>query len=411
MIFRIPVLLLVFCGIFASSQSVQAELTARLTKHGGNKSSLDWSNFRTGAASADRLFLQVLQNDLKLSGCFVHSNNGQAEYRIVGSATATGQRMTVQISAVDQVNQSKYGQAFEHVSGDKEVRKLAHRIADELVQTLAGQKGIAQKRIALIGTASGRKELYLAGADGQKPLQLSNDKSISLSPNWYPNGQSLTYTSYLMGYPDVYQITLSNGKRERISKYPGLNTGGAISPDGRQVALVLSKDGRPELYVKDLGSGRLTRLTKTRSSPKSSPSWSPDGNRIVFVSGHEGGPLLYVVDRSGGRITPLRVGGVENVAPDWGPDGRIAYASRVARDKYTIRVVDPSNRNARAIDVTAGASGSFEDPSWAANGRHIYGARKVNYRSSIYLLDTLGDPPIALMSSGKGDWFSPKASP
>jgi len=389
----------------------RAELTARLTKHGSNKSTLDWSAFRVSGGAAERLFLQTLQNDLKLSGCFINKSASPAEYRIVGSAAANGPRLTVQISAVDQLNSAIYGQAFEHQAQDAQVRDLAHRIADELVEKLAGQKGIAQARIALIGTASNRKELYLAGSDGQGIMQITNDQSLSLSPNWSQDGRSLVYTSYLMGYPDIYRITLNTGKRERISNFPGLNTGGALSPDGQNVALVLSKDGKPELYVKNLPTGRVTRLTKTRSSPKASPSWSPDGNRIVFVSGHEGGPLLYTISRSGGRVTPLRVGGVENVAPNWGPDGRICYASRVGRDQYGIRIYDPAAQGNKVTEVTSGQAGSFEDPSWASNGRHIYCSRKVNYRSSIYLLDTLGDPPIALISSGKGDWYTPKASP
>jgi TolB protein len=395
----------------SNAQTTNQDWTARVTEHGGNKYTLDWSTFRQGASPADALFVKVLQNDLQMTGCFVNQRTSPADFRMVGSVAAAGNRLTVQVSAVNPYNDSAYGQAFEHVSNDAAVRQLAHRIADELVETIARQKGIAQTQIALIGTASRNKELYLAEAYGYNPVKITADKSVSLNPNWTKSGQSIIYTSYLMGYPDVIEISLKTGKRERISNYPGLNTGGAVSPDGQHVALVLSKDGRPELYVKHLGSGRLTRLTKTRSSPKSSPSWSPDGNQIVFVSGHEGGPLLYTVTRNGGRINPLRLGGAENVSPDWGADGRICYAARVSRDHYTIRVFDPSSRENRIVDVTPNQRTSFEDPSWAGNGRHIYCGGKDNHRSSIYLLDTLGDRPIALISSGKGDWYSPEASP
>ena len=78
--------------------------------------------------------------------------------------------------------------------------------------------------------------------------------------------------------------TWASGSRNRLAGYPGLNTGADISPNGREIALILSKDGNPELYVKNLRSGQLTRLTSSPRAAEASPSWSPDGNRIVYVS-------------------------------------------------------------------------------------------------------------------------------
>jgi Tol biopolymer transport system component len=52
----------------------------------------------------------------------------------------------------------------------------------------------------------------------------------------------------------------------------------------------------------------------------------------------------------------------------------------------------------------------FEDPSWAPDGRHIACSRTERYRSKVYILDTGGDPPVAL-TDYKGDWYSPAWSP
>jgi Tol biopolymer transport system component len=51
----------------------------------------------------------------------------------------------------------------------------------------------------------------------------------------------------------------------------------------------------------------------------------------------------------------------------------------------------------------------YEDPSWMPDGRHVVVSRSVNYRSSIYLLDTQEERSIAL-KEGTGDWFSPACS-
>jgi hypothetical protein len=40
-------------------------------------------------------------------------------------------------------------------------------VADEIIEAVTGRKGIAGGRLALVGTRSGKKELYICDADGQ----------------------------------------------------------------------------------------------------------------------------------------------------------------------------------------------------------------------------------------------------
>src|SRR5207249_10001969 len=91
------------------------------------------------------------------------------------------------------------------------------------------------------------------------------------------------YTSYKAGNPDIYVHDLQSGTRRAFARYPGLNAGAAPSPDGRRVALVLSKGGSPDIYVCDADGSNLKPLTRTREA-ESSPCWSPDGRTICFSS-------------------------------------------------------------------------------------------------------------------------------
>jgi TolB protein len=164
------------------------------------------------------------------------------------------------------------------------------------------------------------------------------------------------------------------------------------------------------LYVMSLGSGALTRLTQTPNAAEASPSWSPDGRRIVYVSDQSGRPQLYILSRAGGAPARLNVPGSENVSPDWGPDygsgGWIAYSSRLG-GQYQACVVDPQS----GVVKTISADGAdYEDPSWARDGRHLACVRTVQYRSQVYILDTMGDAPVAL-TRHDGDWTSPAWSP
>ena len=106
-------------------------------------------------------------------------------------------------------------------------------------------------------------------------------------------------------------------------------------------------------------------------------------------------------ERLGGAPDRLTVRGSQNVAPDWGKNGLIAYQT-LTGGKFQIAVMDPATRQERIITPYDAA---YEDPSWAPDGRHLVAARGVNYSYSVSLLDSMGDKPVALTTSG--DWYAP----
>ena len=53
--------------------------------------------------------------------------------------------------------------------------------------------------------------------------------------------------------------------RTKLPSYPGINSSPRFSSDGTKLAMVLSKDGNAELYVMDLTSQQLRRLTNHRA--------------------------------------------------------------------------------------------------------------------------------------------------
>jgi len=376
----------------------------RVVKSADRKITIDFSGMRTASDPASRSFFQTLEKDLSLSGWF-EPLRGSGELRLAGTVGSDGRNLKVIAQVIRSSDQTRLFSKSYSIETDR-ARTLAHHVADDILEAITGHKGFASTKIAVVGSRGGIKELYLCDADGGGLAQITRDGRIVVGPNWGPDGNSIVFTSYLRDFPDVYSIDLKRGRREKLAGYGGLNTGAALSPDGKELALILSKDGNPELYIKNLRSGQLQRLTSTVRATEASPCWSPDGQNLVYVSDQSGSPQLYVVSRAGGRPRRLSSRGTENVAPDWGPNGMIACASR-SGGRYVIAIIQPTSGQTTYL---AGDWADYEDPSWAPDGRHIVASRAVNYQSSLYLLDTLGDPPVALLQGG-GDWLSPAWSP
>jgi serine/threonine-protein kinase len=66
----------------------------------------------------------------------------------------------------------------------------------------------------------------------------------------------------------------------------------ALSPDGKSLAVGLSREGRRDIWVKQLPEGPFSRITFGDTSSVR-PSWSADGREVV-----------YVMDRSGSGVGP-----------------------------------------------------------------------------------------------------------
>jgi len=391
-------------SLFALLIAPGSQAQVRVVKSADRKITLDVSGLRVVGDAASQRFFQTLEKDLRLSG-WLEPRRGSGELYLSGSVGASGRKLKVIAQVARRGESTRIFSKSYSIETDR-ARTLAHRVADDLVEAITGHKGIASTKIAVVGTRSGAKELYLCDADGGNLQQITRDRKIIVGPNWGPNGDSIVFTSFVRGFPDVYKINLRKGRRDRVAGYPGLNTGGALSPDGKELALILSKDGNPELYIKNIRSGKLQRLTSTRRTTEASPCWSPDGRQLVYVSDQSGTPQLYIIARAGGRPTRLSNRGSENVAPDWGPNGLVVCASR-SGGRYVVAIIQPATGQTTYL-TSDGAD--YEDPSWAPDGRHIIAARSVNYQSSLYLLDTVNDPPVALLHGG-GNWLSPAWSP
>ena len=153
-----------------------------------------------------------------------------------------------------------------------------------------------------------------------------------------------------------------------------MNTGAAWSPDGKQIAVTLSKDGNPEIYLLQASDGSIVRRVTNDRAIDTSPAWSPDGSQLAFVSDRNGGPQIFVVSAAGGTPRQVSFNGSYNTTPTWSPrPGKhiLAYTTREG-GTYDIVTLD---LDTKAMTRITQNEGSNEEPSFSPNGRAIAFAR------------------------------------
>lgn len=381
----------------------------------------------TDAAGTGKMLATVAGADLNFSGLFsvvaatgaIPANNPTAlrqswtEFAAAGAhaglhglIAARGDRLEGEMRLYDLTSPE-----FRLISSKKfdvpaaQARRLAHKMADEVVLQFTGELGIADTKIAYVLGPRGAKEILMADYDGAAPAPVTRNGSINLSPVWSPDARSLAFTSYRQGYPDLYRaFPFERRPEQTLAAFSGINSSPAFSPDGRSLAMTLSKDGNPEVYVLTLATGTMRRLTR-HAGIDTEPAWAPTGRQMAFISDRGGSPNLYVMDAEGANVRQLTSGGF-HTQPRWSPKGdTIVYTSRHGvHDLWAMNADGSSPRR-----LTAG-SGDNQGATWSPNGRHLAFQSNREGRWQIFAMLADGTAQEAITRT-PGDATSPAWSP
>jgi TolB protein len=322
-------------------------------------------------------------NDLALRAFGVHGR-----YRL----TPSGYAYDIKFSAVTgtqvrvDITKGAVGAPFSSdvVTGRNESDALL-RAADVAVTKTngLGLKGFFTARIAFIGGGGGRREIYTSDLFFRHVTQVTHDNALALFPRWSPDGARLLYTSfYKSGFPDIFQIDLNNYQRTTFVSFKGTNSSARYSPSGGQVAMVLSGEGTPEIYISNAQGRQVSRKTRS-DAVKSSPCFSPDGSRLVFAM--QPGPQLYVMSTGGGAPSRLVTDFREAAEPDWSRTNPNKIVCTVRSGSYQIAVYDFSTGRA---EIVSKAPFDGIEASWLADGRHVVYTARDRSTSRLCILDT-----------------------
>ncbi len=289
---------------------------------------------------------------------------------------------------------------FSQVAQGSSVSNALYRAGDLAVKNITGEPGYFASKLAFVSQHTGKSEIYVGDLFLVDIRQITKDGAHVFTPRWSPDGSKILYTSYFKsGFPDIFKIDLATMQRTTFVSVKGTNSGARFSPNGSQVAMILSGPGNPELYVSD-ARGTLnaaSRRTKT-DAVEASPCWSPDGSKILYTSDAGGKANLYIMPANGGSAQRVSPGFAYSTEPDWSraKPNLIAFTAGVGKG-FQIGVYDLNGNNTKPIKTNSG--GDAIEPSWLPDGRHLVFTRRSANKRTLCILDTVNGKTTVLSTA------------
>ncbi len=285
--------------------------------------------------------------------------------------------------------------------------------------------------VAMIDTKDDKSNshIWLASFDGKSERQITSSNDSESGPRWSPDGKSLAFTSSRTGPAkgnQVWVMDRNGGEAIQLTDTKGRLQSFEWSPDSKKLALVIG-DADPDadappaaagapakapkpividryrykqdvqgyllsgrhsyIYLFDIATKKMDRLTTQKTWDEAGPVWSPDGARIAFTSNHHADPdrdpsnQVFVADAKTGvsekQLTKDDML-VTRARLEWSPDGRqIAFLTTDERkyDQYSMTrlglISSDGTGTATMVKAAMDLDRGVSSPRFAADGKTI----------------------------------------
>lgn len=170
-----------------------------------------------------------------------------------------------------------------------------------------------------------------------------------LAPDLSPDGKEIAFGAL----NNLWEMKIG-GKPTKITDDSFFEEGPQWSPDGKYLAYASDNDGVMNLYIKDMETGAVKRVSPSPMAAQLLPAWSPDGKWLAF---QDQTGVTSIVNIATGKTRALTPPLFDPGRPSWSANGKTIAI--VAIKPYTHRFREGTNQIA-TIDVATGKMRWFE---------------------------------------------------
>jgi Tol biopolymer transport system component/DNA-binding winged helix-turn-helix (wHTH) protein len=267
-------------------------------------------------------------------------------------------------------------------------------------QDLVGVDWSADGRSLVYATdRAGGYTIWRVGIDGGTPQLVAGGAAKLKHPSVARTSGRVTYESWayeinLWETPIAERLDLEGdltpALRPAVRTSDQWNHSPDLSPDAGRLAFVSTRSGGAELWISDLDGGNPRQLTTFGRAYIRAPRWSPDGRRILLSAGVNGRLDLFIVDVASGALTRLTDDDDDEIAPAWSHDGAAVLFGARRSGAWQVMRLEVADRSRRQL-TTGGGYAAQPSP----DGRSILFTRLE--RPGVWIMPADGGEPRLLV--------------
>jgi len=281
---------------------------------------------------------------------------------------------------------SRESQVFWTVTPTVPIATVASPGSSPTAQLPTPESGVAPGHMAYVSRASADElwDVYIMRSDGSDPVRLTVSVADDTAPVISPDGRRIAFVSTRDGNREVYVMNNDGNEQINLTNSPAEDWTPTWAPDGLDIAFASFRDGNWEIYVMDAMGNYQERLTRNTSADYS-PAWSPDGRSIAFVSNRDGNLEIYVLDIESGQEKRITKNEATDQTPSWSPDG-----SQIVWESYrdgNMEIYVASSDGSGAHSISQDSLADDHGATWSPWGRRIAFFTNRDGGWDIYTLD------------------------
>jgi TolB protein len=264
---------------------------------------------------------------------------------------------------------------------------LIHNLATDINDYIGAEPVDWMKSYVLISRLTGPNESDIIISDYTLTYQhVIVRGGLNVFPQWADDKQtSFYYTVLDADRPTLYKMDRLTGQSERIIDSDGMMVCSDVSSDGSKLLLTMAPEGQPDVFLYELATKRLQRLTDYQGIDVGAQFLEND-KEIAFISNRLGYPNVFSKRIGSNGVQQMVYYGKSNVALA-AHKNYIVYKSRESANEFSHNTFNLHLISTRSDFIRRlTATGMNEFPRFSSHGDSIIFIKNYKAESSVGII-------------------------